>query len=30
MGWSSGRHDALAPASFERLLALRIDAGKHG
>jgi hypothetical protein len=29
-GWSSGRHDALAPASFERLLALRIDAGKHG
>jgi hypothetical protein len=29
-GWSSGRHDALSPASFDRLLALRIDAGKHG
>jgi len=29
-GWSSGRADALSPTSFDRLLALRIDAGKHG
>ncbi len=29
-GWSSGRSDALSPTSFDRLLALRIDAGKHG
>lgn len=29
-GWSSGRSDALSATSFDRLLALRIDAGKHG
>jgi len=29
-GWSSGRMDALSGESFDRLLALRIDAGKHG
>lgn len=29
-GWSSGRADALAPPSFDRLLALRVDAGAHG